>query len=132
MVLSVVLSIVSRYHEPVNTRAAANSIARLQGFRVRARPDPTVGSEVATQLAAIEVRAKQWGGWQMAWERAVPDALQQSCRIHGYARGVLHVHARDTASRYLLDRWLRAGGEKQLRACGNSPLQRVAVTVYSK
>lgn len=42
--------------------------------------------------------------------------------------GTLTIAPRDAASRYELDRWLRAGGEQEVVTASRGPLQRVRLT----
>jgi len=52
-----------------------------------------------------------------AWEAVVPAALRRGCVVDS-GGGVLRVRAKTAAGRFALDRWLRGGGAKELRAKG--------------
>lgn len=88
--------------------------------RSRTRPDRRVdSSELFTAVGAEAGRtARRLGDTGGAWGELCPEAWRDRTSVEGVSRGVLTVRVTDSAARFELDRWLRAGGEDALiRAC---------------
>ena len=66
------------------------------------------------QIPELRRLRKNLGPVAEAWNEIVPEPLASSVRLDGVAAGVLNVRVTDSAARFELDRFLRAGGEAAL------------------
>ena len=66
------------------------------------------------QIPEIRRMRKNLSGVAAAWNQVVPEPLASCVRLDGVAAGVLNVRVADSAARFELDRFLRAGGEAAL------------------
>lgn len=72
---------------------------------------------------------QQLGKLGLEWRRQLPAHLLEQTALVGISRGVLTVHAADSAALYELDRLLRAGVERKLKAASDATLRRIKLTV---
>lgn len=97
---------------------ATGWLENLRGWRNRPDRDLSIGAEIETLLAQARRASRTVGGLGKDWAELVPQELREATRPVAFRRGVLTVEARDSATMFLLDRWLRGGGEAALRgAC---------------
>ncbi len=95
-------------------------------FRDRATPVGPMMQAIGSDLKRTE---KRIGGIGAAWAAACPHALATKTAIEGLSRGVLTVTADDASTRYEIDRWLRAGGERELvRQCPTT-VRKIRITL---
>jgi len=64
-----------------------------------------------------------------AWDAVAPAELRARAGPKALSRGVLTIEADDHAARYLIDRWLRGGGETLLLARAGASVRRVRVVL---
>lgn len=103
-------------------------LARAERFRPsRAVPtrDWSIGAQIdrerAAALSVARSAERVWG----AWASVVPAELREMAEAVTFARGVLTIRVRDSATRFALDRFLRAGGQRALAARASAAIKRV-------
>jgi hypothetical protein len=97
---------------------ATGWLENLRGWRNRPDRDLTIGAEIETLLAQARRASRAVEGLADRWSDLIPMDMRGVARPVAFQRGVLTVEVRDSAARFILDRWLRGGGEAALRgAC---------------
>ena len=107
--------------------SAASALERLRGVRVRGDRDTSLSSEIGKQRRTILRTASAVGDLNEAWDAVAPVELRGRAGATGLSRGVLTIEADNQAARYLVDRWLRAGGEALVVARAGAAVRRVKV-----
>jgi hypothetical protein len=97
---------------------------RLRQWRSRPEPDLSLGFLREQFKRRVEKPHKQLAAIVEAWQKFVPAALLNYCRLESLSRGVLTVGVDDSAHLYDLDRLLRQGLEQQVRAAAKGPTLR--------
>ncbi|MDX1564695.1 MAG: hypothetical protein R3236_04770 [Phycisphaeraceae bacterium] len=115
--------------ETDRTPAAHQQLQRLRGWRNRPSRDLTLGFLNDHFQKKIQKPCQQLARIREPFCRHVPEPLLNSCTLGGLVRGVLTVHVPDSATAYALDRHLRGGGERRIRADCMAPLRRIRVRV---
>lgn len=106
--------------------------ARLRLLRTHRTNTATghgLGVVLQRQRARLERAARDGGGVEEAWAAVVPVRLRGRATLVGLRAGTLTVRCPSTADRFALDRWLRSGGERQLRAAAAVALNRVRLVL---
>jgi len=97
------------------------AVAQIRERRVRARPAQTLEREMDRALADVKRQRRSIAGCAAAWRHAVPPELAERTSLESFARGVLLVRVPDAATRFHLDRFLKAGGWSAFtRSCSAS------------
>jgi hypothetical protein len=96
-------------HEP----SPAARIDRVRSLRVHERDD-ALTPEFQRLARDLKRTHQRVGSAGEAWAEIVPAHLAQGAVLEGVSRGVLTVRVPNQPARYVLDRWLRAGGQSQL------------------
>jgi hypothetical protein len=109
----------------------ARRLDRLRESRVR--PDRAVALGALVREASDEFRraARRAGGAGAAWAEACPAALAARTAVDGVSRGVLTIHADDAPTRFEVDRWLRAGGEREVVRRCPATVRKIRVVIAS-
>jgi len=101
------------------TRSPAQQLAHLREIRPTRITSSPVGGDDGV-LAGIVKSLKQedstHGRIQRAMSHEMPSELAATCTGIEIQHDRLMIHVPTSAARYRLDRWLRSGGEQQLRA----------------
>lgn len=108
---------------------AAASINRLRELRVRPAPDRHASGTIETLRTDLQRRVRAVGGIVEAWRTVVPDELRARTVVRSFQRGVLVVETPDASSRYLVQRWLRSGGQRMLAGCSPGTINKITVKV---
>lgn len=97
----------------------------------RAKPpaDRSIADPVSRARLKYQRLAKDGDGIAGAWDRAVPDRFRGRAAIVGITAGVLTIRCRSASDRFGLDRWLRGGGEQELREAARVALKRVKLVL---
>ncbi len=116
----------------MDPRAAKLSLEKLRSNRVRPARDITLAANLAGEVLEAKKRHKAVGGIGAAWAELMSEVvtgtnLAERTIVRSFFRGVLTIEASDTAARYEVDRWLRAGGLETLRKRSPRTLARVKV-----
>lgn len=77
----------------------------------------------------IEKPYKQLGDLTAIWQSSVPDDLCRRTALHSFNRGTLRVIVADSSVLYELDRRLRSGLERDIRARYKGRLLRIKLEV---
>jgi hypothetical protein len=102
----------------MNPRALNQSVENLRKSRVRPEREVSIAKAVASVADETRRAAKGLGNAGAAWGEVCPTNLVERTRVESLFRNVLTVTVEDTSTKYVLDRWLRDGGEAQvIRAC---------------
>ncbi|USO00085.1 MAG: DUF721 domain-containing protein [Phycisphaeraceae bacterium] len=104
-------------------------LSLIRRYRAVGGRDPAIADTVARERARLERAARDDGDIVSAWDGLVPDHLRGRAAIVGLRGGVLTVRCRSAPDRFALDRWLRSGGERELRARARVALTRVRLTL---
>lgn len=111
------------------SKGQAQQLDRLRALRVwpdRATPVAAPLKRLESDLSRL---ARQQGGALHAWASTCPPQWLGRTAVLRLSRGVLTIAADDAATRFELDRWLRAGGEREVvRACPTT-IRKVKVVI---
>lgn len=102
---------------------------RLRQMRVRPDRARDLSADMQAQLKTIRKVSRTESSLIQAWNTAAPDSLASRCKPKGVRAGRLEIIAPDSSTRYELDRWLRAGGERELSALAKVPIRGVRVQI---
>ncbi|MBL8745960.1 MAG: DUF721 domain-containing protein [Phycisphaerae bacterium] len=92
-----------------------NLLREHRVYRDRAAPIGPIAAAIAGELKQLE---RKIGGVAGAWAETCPADIADRTSVESISRGVLHIRADDASTRYIIDRWLRSGGERELiRKC---------------
>lgn len=123
------------YHADVPDRDlqhAAASINRLRELRVRPAPDRCAARTIDTVRDDLRKRVQATGGIIEAWRTVVPDNLRDRAFLQTFQRGVLMIDTPDASTRYLLQRWLRGGGQRMLAGCSPATIKKIVVRIAAQ
>lgn len=101
----------------------------IRAYRAVGGRDAGIADAVARERDRLERAARDDGTIASAWGRVVPERLRGRAVIVSMRAGVLTVRCRSASDRFALDRWLRGGGEKDLRAAARVALKRVRLVL---
>ena len=115
--------------------SAKLSLEKLRSLRVPAPRDLSLAAGLAGEVLDAKKRRKAVGGIGTVWAELLTEVKSSSANetlavrtiVRSFLRGVLTIEASDTATRYEVDRWLRAGGLEMLRKRSPRTLTRVKV-----
>ena len=97
----------------------------LRNWRDPAGRDLTLAN-FAKHINKTHVRpAKQLKPVVDLWNQHIPDPIRSKTTLAAFTRGILTIHADDSATLYQLDRLLRSGLETQLRTSCKTTLRSV-------
>ncbi|MFM9958698.1 MAG: hypothetical protein ACKVZJ_11525 [Phycisphaerales bacterium] len=97
----------------------AQSVANLRKSRLRPEREVVITRDLSAALDTTRRAAKSLGNIGAAWATACPPELLERTNVTALHRNVLTITVDDSATKFVLDRWLRDGGENALiRACG--------------
>ncbi len=100
-----------------------------QGASEKRQRDPSIGNDLAAlerMLSKIDARLS---ACITAWRALLPDDLVRQTRLKTYSRGVLTVIVENPGVAYELDRALRGGVQKAMRAQVPFTLTRIKTEV---
>lgn len=90
-------------------------LERLRRFRVAKPFDQTLAHQMGAEEKKLKKRVKVVAGLGDRWESLLPPELAACTNPERLSGGVLTIRAADSAARFALDRWLRAGGETLIK-----------------
>lgn len=91
----------------------------IRGSRVPRERDLSIAAEVRALASAAGAGARGKERVEAAWASVAPASVARVGRIGAVTGGVVTVVCASAAERFVVDRWLRGGGEAALaRACG--------------
>jgi len=117
----------ARYSGPMDPRVVAQRVDRLRGFRNKPPPDLTAARQLDAIAAEARQRVRAGSAADRAWAEVAPPQLAGLVQEARISRGVMTIKASDAPARYQIDRWLRAGGERQLISRCAASVRRVKV-----
>lgn len=115
----------------MNPRSVSQSIENLRKSRLRKEFDPSIARVVGAVRDETRRNAKGLGNAGGVWAALCPANLVARTRVESLSRNVLTVCVEDSAAKFVLDRWLRDGGQDEfIRAC-SVPVKRVKLVTGS-
>lgn len=109
--------------------AQNHHIERLRGWRVKPQRTKSM-SQLLPNLKRQYTRThKQVGAFADAWDACVPPALRDRCRVETMRGGTARVTASSSAIVFQIDRALRGGLLRELRAACTAPIAKVDIKV---
>lgn len=106
-------------------QAASARLERLRGYRVPARRGLGIASMVEHVRVGVRKRSRAEAEVVRAFEAVCPAALRERVIVERVTRRVVTVKCDDAGVRFRLDRWLRGGGEAQVRSEAKAAVTRV-------
>ncbi len=91
---------------------AQHKLDRLRENRRRKGRETGIGATFEAQGRDLKRLQRRMGPMAEAWLSVCPPSLLERTAIDGISRGVLTIRVDSHATRYTLDRILRAGGER--------------------
>ena len=119
---------------PLDDSITPDDLDRFAVVRAsRVRPDRAraMGETFLEQAQAIKRTRRKHLGCARAWEAVCPEALVGRTSVLGVRSGAMTIGVADHATRYELDRLLRAGGERELVRLAPTTVRRVKLIVDS-
>lgn len=111
-------------HDPAVLR-----LERLRAGRVRPPRATALAASLEREGAAILRLRRALGDAGSAWGRCCPEELASGALPVACRAGVLTVAVADAAVRHRVDRWLRAGGQREVAAASRTPIRRVRLVI---
>lgn len=102
-----------------------DALARLRQHRNAPPRDQSIGPLVRELTDRLDEASKKSAGCGAAWAQACPPKHLPRTSVRGLARGVLTIAVDSAATRYELDRWLRAGGEQAVISAARAGVRKV-------
>jgi len=109
----------------MSLRRANRELLRVRGWRNRADPPWSIRAAVEEAHAAMERAARSGTALERGWREVLPESLRGRAWAVSLSRGVLTVRASDASAKWEVDRWLRAGGERELGRAARVVIRRV-------
>lgn len=109
----------------MNVHRARAALDNLRRIRPGPRPVSTIQEAVAGFENSLARRHKSLGGVAAAWMSVVPPDLAGPAELVSMARGVLTIRVQDAPARFALDRFLRAGGEREVQRASPVTLKKI-------
>ena len=122
----------ARSKSPSRTGASPAQLAgvqRLREARVRPARDQSLAQDMDRALHQAAALRQSVGGCAAAWASVVPPELLSRTALEGVSRAVLTVRVPDASTRFELDRFLRAGGERAVVTASRSTVGRIRLVV---
>lgn len=113
-------------------QATLTHIENLRRWRAPHVRDVTLAG-LAERVDRTVVRPhKQLGSISVLWRELLPPELLVRTTLASFINGTLTVEAADSAALYQLDRLLRSGLERTLKATCKAPLRRIKFAVAGR
>ena len=113
----------------MDPRDAQQRLERLRNFRLRKQRDLSIGPAFDAQAEQLKRLRKRVGPLAQAWESACPTDLIERTAIGGLSRGILTINVDDHATKFELDRALRAGAEREFIRLAPMSVRRLKLVV---
>lgn len=107
----------------------ANHVNRLRTWRVRPTRTKSIADLMPGMQRQLRRTERQVGAFADAWNDCVPDGLRDQCRVETMRGGRARVTATSSAVAFQLDRALRSGLLRTLRAACTVAITKVDVRV---
>lgn len=108
---------------------ALPGVARVREARLRPARDLSMAGPMDRELREIRKLKRAVGAIAQAWNATVPQELLKRTGLQSLSRGVLTVAVPDAATRFLLDRHLRGGGERALIGQSAAAIRSVRIVI---
>lgn len=96
-------------------RSLQAQVNLLRTYRATPTTASTLGPTVAAIAKGLVAQRKKLGAVGEVWPQVVPKEIAEQVRPVGIVRGTLEVQTQTASVRYVLERWLKSGGEERLR-----------------
>lgn len=113
----------------MNTEHRFHRLQQRQGAAEKRQGDPTIGrllESMERKLTKVDARLSACIN---AWRAELPEELVRQTRLKTYSRGVLTVIVENPGVAYEIDRCLRGGAQKAIRAQLSFTLTRIRTEV---
>lgn len=100
-------------------------IERLRRFRVPREFDLSLNRGLAAEEKRLKKHTRVVAGLGDKWEEILPPQLALSSTPERLSGGVLTIRTADSAAKFAMDRWLRAGGEAVLKGAIATTIARI-------
>jgi len=111
------------------TKAAAARLERLRGHRVWADKAEAVGVGVGVVKRELSRKVRASGSLGQSWAELAPAEFRDRAGPVGVVRGVLTIGVDDSSTRFVVDRWLRSGGQDALAKSSGVPFHKVKLVL---
>lgn len=109
---------------------AARRLELLRSRRTRPQTDPSLSPALTSIATQLQLAKRDAGPMGQLFNELIPELLARSAKLR-IDRGTLRISVPDSASRFALDRLLRAGIEQQLIRRSPVPIRAVRVEATS-
>lgn len=110
-------------------RGPIERLRLLRESRVWADRAKPIGAILRDTSEEIERSARRLRGAGGAWHESCPERLALRTRVLGLHRGVLTIGADDASTRFEVDRWLRAGGEREVISSSSAAVKKIKIVL---
>ena len=108
---------------------ARDPLGRLRSLRVYKDRARGIGDDVLMQMGSIKKISDADARAIEAWNTVVTDQINDCSTVIGLRRGKLVVHVPSASARFVVDRWLKSGGQRELLALARVPMRGVEVRI---
>jgi hypothetical protein len=107
-------------------------LGRVRASRVKPDWAPVMGGEVEKVRKELGKRVRGTMQLTEAWRELAPPELVDHAWPTGIARGTLKIAVEGPAFRYMLERWLKSGGQAALLSRCSASIKRVRVETVAR
>ncbi|MGV6815129.1 MAG: hypothetical protein ACWA5W_08995 [Phycisphaerales bacterium] len=109
--------------------SARDPLGRLRSLRVYTDRARRIGDDVLMQMGSIKKISDSDARAIEAWNTVVTDQINDCSTVIGLRRGKLVVQVPSASARFVVDRWLKSGGQRELFALARVPMRGVEVRI---
>jgi hypothetical protein len=109
----------------MSLRRANQELLRVRKFRNRRDPSWSIASAAADAAEEAQRVSRAGSAVERAWRAVAPEGLVGRAAPVSLVRGVLTIQVSDASARWEADRWLRAGGERELARTAKASIRKV-------
>ncbi len=106
-----------------------DALDRLRGMRVHQDRARGIGDDLLSQMGSMKQISGDDSKAIEAWETVVTDQINDLSLVLGIRRGKLVVNVPSASARFVVDRWLKSGGQGEFLALARVPIRGVELTI---
>lgn len=111
---------------PGSPRDALDRLRSMRVYRDRGRG---IGDDLLSQMSSMKQISDSDSKAIEAWETVVTDQINDCSQVVGIRRGKLVVNVPSASARFVVDRWLKSGGQGELLALARVPIRGVELKI---